>query len=425
MLSRVLAVLAVLLATFIYRSGNIAKHGIFTLPALPPSYYANGDVQTHCTLLQEPAHTINYCEDMTFWDHLDADGTVVARFIIAGCDPNRKAWNTVMGPLRNPEPKAYLWLVDTVDNSLQRIELAGYPEGHSFHSLGIEVTPSQDGASSILYVVNHAREETTIEHFIISPNTPTQALWQRTLSSPWFVSPNALAIINETSFYVSNDHLMTRRLPFPLAPALPLIESIAGLPLGWLAHVTVNPDGTITHELAALGVAFANGVAISPDGTTLALSSTSLGQVYFYDRDTTTNALKYREAVSLPFFTDNIMFDEEGALIVTGHPHFPSLTAVAANKTDARAPSWAVSLTPFSNNTHFAKSARAADRKYDLRAPLSASEAVPASEGWELETLFQSDGSVFGTSCTTLRDSRTGSIYMIGLYEKGLMVCRP
>ncbi|KAG1834344.1 hypothetical protein F4604DRAFT_1945023 [Suillus subluteus] len=206
---------------------------------------------------------------MTFWDHLDVDGTVAARFVIAGCDPNRKAWNTVMGPLRNPEPRAYLWLVETVDNSLQRIELDGYPEGHNFHPLGIEVTPSQDGAPSILYVVNHAREETTIEHFTISPDTPTQALWQRTISSPWFVSPNALAITNETSFYVSNDHLMTHRLPFPLAPTLPLIET-------------------------ALGVAFANGVAISPDGTTLALASTSIGQVYFYDRNTTTNALKYR-----------------------------------------------------------------------------------------------------------------------------------
>ncbi|KAG1851894.1 hypothetical protein F4604DRAFT_1933833 [Suillus subluteus] len=202
---------------------------------------------------------------MTFWDHLDVDGTVAARFVIAGCDPNRKAWNTVMGPLRNPEPRAYLWLVETVDNSLQRIELDGYPEGHNFHPLGIEVMPSQDGAPSILYVVNHAREETTIEHFTISPDTPTQALWQRTISSPWFVSPNALAITNETSFYVSNDHLMT-----------------------------LNPDGTITHKVAALGVAFANGVAISPDGTTLALASTSIGQVYFYDRNTTTNALKYR-----------------------------------------------------------------------------------------------------------------------------------
>ncbi|KAG1770998.1 hypothetical protein EDD22DRAFT_796276 [Suillus occidentalis] len=425
MLSQVFTVLAVLLATFIYRSGRIAKHGIFTLPALPPSYYVNGDVQTHCTLLQEPGHTLDYCEDMTFWDHLDADGTIAARFVIAGCDPNRKAWNTVMGPLRNPEPRAYLWLLDTVDNSLQRIKLDGYPEGHDFHPLGMEVTPSQDGAPSVLYVVNHAREKTTIEHFIISPDAPIQALWQRTLSSPWFVSPNALAITNETSFYVSNDHLMTRRLPSPLAPALPMIESIAGLPLGWLAHVTVNPDGTITHELAALGVAFANGVAISPDGATLALSSTSLGQVHFYDRNTATNALKYRETVSLPFFNDNIAFDEDGTLIVTGHPHFPSLIAVAANKTGARAPSWAVSLTPVSNDTHFAKSAHAADRKYDLRAPLSVSEVVPASEGWEVETLFQSDGSVFGTSCTTLRDSRTDSLYMVGLYEEGLMVCRP
>ncbi|OJA18601.1 hypothetical protein AZE42_06567 [Rhizopogon vesiculosus] len=421
MLSRVDSHL--LQATFIYQSGQLVKHGMLTLPALPQSYYVNGDVQTHCAVIQEPSHTLGSCEDAVFWDHLDADDNVAARFVIAGCDPNRKAWNTVMGPLRDPEPRGYLWLVDTLDNGLQRIELAGFPEGHDFHPLGMEVTPSRNGAPSIFYVVNHARGETTIEQFVISPDAPTKAHWQRTLSSRWFVSPNSLALTNETSFYVSNDHLMTRRLPFPLAPVLPMTESIAGLPLSWLAHVTVNPDGTITHKLAALGVPFANGVAISPDGTTLALSSTSLGQIYFYDRNTTTNELKYREAASVPFFTDNLMFDEDGALIATGHPHFPSLIAVAANKTDARAPSWSVSLTPLSKDTHFADNAQR--KLYDLRAPLSASTIVPASKGWELETLFQSDGSVFGTSTTALRDLRTGALYMVGLYEEGMMVCRP
>lgn len=413
----------ILQATFIYRSGRLAKHGILTLPALPPSYYVNGDVQTHCVVIQEPSHTLSACEDAVFWDHLDTDGGVAARFVIAGCDPNRKAWNTVMGPLSDPKPRGYLWLVDTFDNSLRRIELAGFPEGHDFHPLGMEVTPSQNGAPSILYTVNHARGETTIEQFVISPDAPTQAHWKRTLSSPWFVSPNALAITNETSFYVSNDHLMTRRLPFPLAPVLPMVESIAGLPLGWLAHVTVNPDGTITHKLAALGVPFANGVAISPDGATLALSSTSLGRIYLYDRNTTTNKLEYREAISVPFFTDNLLFDDYGALIVTGHPHFPSLVAVAANKTDARAPSWVISLTPLSKETHFTEDAHG--KLYDLRAPLSASKIVPASEGWELETQFQSDGSAFGTSSTALRDLRTGALYIVGLYEEGIMVCRP
>jgi hypothetical protein len=413
----------VLQATFVYRSGRLAKSGILTLPPLPSSYYVNGDVDTHCVVIKEPSHTLGACEDAVFWDHLQADGDVAARFLIVGCDPNRKAWNTVMGPLHDPEPKGYLWLVDTLDNGLQRIELAGFPEGHDFHPLGVEVTPSLNGATSVLYIVNHARGETTIEQFVISPDAPTQAHWQRTLSSPWFVSPNALAITNETSFYVSNDHLMTRRLPFPLAPILPMIESIAGLPLGWLAHVTVNPDGTVTHKLAALGVPFANGVAISPDGTTLALSSTSLGQIYFYDRNTTTNDLKYREAVSVPFFNDNLMFDDHGALIVAGHPHFPSLIAVAANKTDAQAPSWSVSLNPLSKDTHFAEDAHRT--LYDLRAPFSASKVVPASKGWELETLFQSDGSVFGTSSTSLRDLRTGALYMVGLYEEGMMVCRP
>ncbi|KAL4064533.1 hypothetical protein V8B97DRAFT_1870104 [Scleroderma yunnanense] len=427
MLSRIAAVLAVLLATYIYRSGHIVKHHIITLPDLPPAYFSGGNYTDHCTLITDPnpTDTISTCEDIAFWDHLDAEGTLARRLVLLGCDPNRKAWNTVMGPLRDPAPRAYFWLFDTDTQALQPVRLEGYPAQHDFHPLGLEAEPSRAGNPSALFIVNHAREQTTIEQLVLDPARPGIATYVRTLTSPAFVSPNAIALTSSTSFYVSNDHLMTRRLPSPLGKVLPVIESVGGLPLGWLAHVSVAPDGTFTHRVVARGIPFPNGVALSPGGNHVALASTTLGQVLFYDRDPATDDLTFSHGVRVPFLPDNLYYAEDGALVVTGHPHFPALVQVAANATGAFAPSWAVVLRPISDTMRVASEGDFAKRAYDLRAPLSASAIVPASLTHEVETLFQSDGSVFGSSSTTLVDSRTGIMYMSGLYERGMLVCRP
>lgn len=420
------ATLAVLLATLIYRTGRVLKHNVLNLPSFPEAYYVGGDYKEHCTIIKdESTNTINYCEDITFWDHLDEEDHLARRFVLLGCDPNRKAWNTVMGPLRDPEPFAHLWLYSTESGSLHPVTLDNYPKGHDFHPLGMEVYPSKAGAPSNLFIVNHARANTTIEQFVLDPTQPTTATHVRTLTSPYFVSPNSVALTSPTSFYVSNDHLMTRRLPSPFGKILPVIESLAALPLSWLAHVTISPDGTLQHKFVAFGVPFANGVAVSHDGSQVALSSTTLGEVYFYDRDPLTNDLKFSHSVPVPLLPDNIMYADDGALIVTGHPHFPSLAAIAANQTGAKAASWSVSLRPISNTIHTKSKRDFVQRAYDLRAPLSASAIAPATLTHEVETLFQSDGSVFGTSATGLVDTRTGILYMSGLYEEGMLICGP
>lgn len=407
---------------FVYRNGRIFRHHILTHPNLPAVYYAGGDYKDHCSIVKdEQSNTISSCEDMAFWDHLDAEDHLTRRFVLLGCDPNRKAWNTVMGPLRNPEPFANLWIYSTETTSLEPITIENYPMGHDFHPLGMEAYPSKAGATSNLFIVNHARANTTIEQFVLDPAQPTKATHVRTLTSSHFISPNSVALTSSTSFYVSNDHLMTCRLPSPFGKVLPLIESIGGLPLGWLAHVTLSPDGTtFEHKIVASGVPFANGVAVSPDGAQVALSATSMGQVYIYTRNPSTNDLVFSHSITVPFLPDNIIYEDSGTLIVTGHPHFPALTAVAANKTGAQAPSWAVSLRSIVSTTHVV-----GDRSYDLRAPLSASVIAPAAPAHDVETLFQSDGSVFGCSSTTLVDSRTRSLYMVGLYEEGMLICHP
>lgn len=423
------AVLTTLLAIYVYRSGRALLYHVFTAPALPKGYFAGGDYKDHCVVIKDEIdNQLNHCEHIVFWDHLDEEDNVIDRFIFLSCDPGRRAWNTVMGPMDNPDSLGHLWIYSTEARSLSPVTLANYPEGHDFHPLGMDVLPSKAGAPSTLFLVNHPRENSTVEQFVLDPAQPTVATYVRTLTSPYFVAPNSLALTSPTSFYLTNDHLMTRRLPGFFGSILPSVEAIGGLPLTWVAHVTVLPDGAIQHKVVAFGIAFANGVALSHDGLYLAVASSSLAKVYFYRRDPSTNDLTLDREVTVPFAPDNVMYDDEDVLIVAGHPHYPSFIAVVENKPGVKAPSWVVSIRPSvaTSGTGESEGHRNSYSKmtgYDFRAPLSASAIAPASLTDDVETIFQSDGSVYGTSTTGLVDSRTGTFYLTGLYEDGLLVC--
>lgn len=387
---------------------------------------------------------MKYCEDATFWEKVDGTGGVVDKVVLLSCDPSRKSWNTVMGPLHDPSARGALWLYDIGDAAARpvRVTLEGYPEEQDFHPLGLDIYPSQPNEPySNLFVVNHARDSSTIEQFALSWQRPDRAKWVRTLSGPDLVAPNALALTSPTSFYLTHDHRFTRRLPGVLGKTLPIAESVLALPLSWATHVTLpeteteaeapGPSSTTnininaTTVVVASHIPFSNGVAISPDGTHVAIASTTLCEILFYARDAATQALELRARVPTPFAPDNVMFDSRGALVVAGHPYFQALVAVAANRPDARAPSWVVSITPSAAEAGAEGEQQDNGGVWDAGVPVPASRKVPRVPGYELRTLYQSDGSEFSSSSTGLRDAKTGILYVTGLYEEGLMVCSP
>jgi hypothetical protein len=385
---------------------------------------------------------MNNCEDAAFWEKVDDSGAVIDKVMLLSCDPSRKSWNTVMGPLSDPSSRGALWFYNIGGDAIgapaqpRRITLEGYPEAHDFHPLGLDIYPSHPNQPySNLFVVNHARHNSTIEQFTLSWHEPDRAKWVRTISGPELVAPNALALTSPTSFYLTHDHRFTRRMPGILGKTLPITESILALPLAWATHVNVTdtptppaqPQSALTTtkthtEIVAPHIPFPNGVAISPDGTHVAIASTTFGEILFYARDIATQALSFRARVPTPFAPDNIMYDSRGSLIVAGHPYFQALVAVAANRTGARAPSWVLSITP---SPGAAGAIPEIELAWDVDAPVPASRKVPRVPGYDMRTLYQSDGSEFSSSSTGLRDSRTGVLYVVGLYQDGLMVCSP
>lgn len=367
---------------------------------------------------------MKFCEDATFWEFKDSTtNDVLQRNVLLSCDPGRQEWNTVMGPLLDPEPHGSLWLYNPASSAstAERITLEGYPAKHDFHPLGIEIYPSFNGNASNLFVVNHARARTTIEQFTLSPTSPLKASYVRTITSPYFISPNSIALTSPTSFYVTNDHLFTRRLPFPFAPVLPTAETMLGLPLSWVGHVSLDDaSGELEHTFSKLGVAFANGVSISPDGKVVAVAATGANAIGFYKQNEATKTLEHTHNVPVPFSPDNIAFTEDGDLVVAGHPHFLSLVKVAKKKSTTT-PSWVVSIS----RREIEAEAAPFTIKDDLKAPVPVSSKVSSVASHQVRTLFQSDGAGFGSSTSGLVDSLTGKLFVTGLYEKGLLVCNP
>ncbi|KAJ3925580.1 MAG: hypothetical protein NXY57DRAFT_948943 [Lentinula lateritia] len=415
-----LATLTPLLGLFIWRSRYTFFYNILTKMDLPDGYYYEGEVTSHCHPMNSaPNLSFKYCEDASFWDHYDADGKLEERRVVVSCDSGRREWNTVMGPLLDPVPRGSLWIYSPISGETAHLTLENFPAEHTFHPLGVEIYPSYSGNASYMYVVNHAAKKTVIEQFRVSPSSSV-AKHIRTLSHPFFVASNALALTSPTSFYVTKDHVFTKRLPY-VGAVLPMVETILGIPLSFAGHVIINPDETaeaavLSHNVVAPFVAFSNGLSISPSGLELAIASTSIGTVYFYSRNTSTNALTFSTSVQLPFPPDNVKYDHDGNLVVSGHPHFPTLLQLVAGKVDI-APSWVLSISRIEG---------AVTAEYDLNAPLSASTIVPSPANHTVQTLFQSNGKIFTSSTSGLIDTLSGNLYVTGLYaEDGAIICHP
>ncbi|KAL1682957.1 hypothetical protein EV122DRAFT_286862 [Schizophyllum commune] len=376
------AIAALLLSVLVWRGRRLLYNNILFTPPLPLAYYTYGNATLQCAspraddadlpfandAKSSPANEFKYCEDAVFWDiHPHARQPHSTRRAIISCDAGRKAWNTVMGPLLDPEPKGSLWVMDVAKGAAPvRLELAGFPPDHDFHPLGLDIYPSHDGEPSNLFVVNHARGRTCIEQFSVSPSGEAIATYVRTLDSPYFNSANSLALTSPTSFLVTNDHLFTRRLPFPLNHLLPITESILSLPLGWVAHVRLepgddrSPQAIATVDVVAPFIPFPNGVAVSPTRDTVAVASTTTAEVRLYHvagrsnhvsfiPDLTNYGLEPRDTVPLPFLPDNVHFADDGSLVVAGHPNFPKLAALARGGTDP-AGSWVVRIARKDSN---------------------------------------------------------------------------
>ncbi|KAF9641650.1 Glycoside hydrolase family 16 [Lasiodiplodia theobromae] len=402
---------------------------------------------------------------------------------ILSCDPQRDAWNTVMGTFIDPsQPGAiFQWFYSDPTAFPQPLALEGFGgrAGADFHPLGIEYHSD----SSTLYIVNHASSGPTIEVFDYVPwggFGRASAQHRATVAHPSAVwTPNSIHALNATSFLLTNDHGFRARERFILNK----LETYAALPLGNVVQITLpaelptaqeDEDGNriplalgpedVNIKTVASGIPFANGVALL-NSTTLAVASTNGHSLKLFDLSTNatedgTVSLTHKTDVPAPALLDNLSVDAQGRLLAGGHPRPGALTATVAFRASClqlRAKAQAIALAaeqaaeqevekklgddeqqkPLMDDIADATAKKtveivmAEEEKALLERCAVDYDKTPPS--WVGELVFDEQtgvpgwkevyvGTEFGASTTAARDTKEGVVLVVGLYEKGVLV---
>lgn len=458
---------AVAVAAYLYYRSHDIYFQIVS-PTLPPQWFAYGDAATSCRIidggggrsssgqaglaadhqavLSASNPDFRFCEDMVQWEVMDENGKPKkggVRHLIVGCDPGRMSWNTVMGPLSDPwVAQGTLWLYsyssETARGVPRKIEFKGFPKTSAYHPFGIDIVYDPKHKQYRLFSTNNDEKASYVEVFTLSPppaslnddNYVVEATYVKTLSHPGIVSPNSLTVVSPNSFYLTNDHTLTRRIPF-VGTLVHVFETFVKFPGGWVDLVEFDDEGDQVRVTRAINhkIPFANGIAMSPNGQTVAVASSTGNSVLFYRRNATTNHLTYDSQVEIPFHTDNLAYDlQDGVtLYASGTPFYPDLIKVAKGK-KVYSGSWVVAVTPRAPATkdknHQEGKVGSNGPFIDLDAPVPSHTRAALNPKWEVRSVWQSDGSKYSTSATGFVDREGGKAFVAGLYEpRGLLQC--
>ncbi|PGH00868.1 hypothetical protein GX51_05532 [Blastomyces parvus] len=357
------------------------------------------------------ADTIKYSEDIVI-DH--DHGIAIISF-----DPSRSGWNTVMGIFKNPDPRGSLYVYDyAATGNIKELEITGFPQNVDFHPLGINFFRSSPKAKTRLFVTNHQRTGSTVAVFDVDYEL-SQAKYVTTISDndQAILSPNSIAPVSYTQFYVTNDHRYIPRT----RPFLNKIETFLSMPWGWVTFVDFTSPEDVKCTVVAINIAFANGIEVTPTGKELLVASSGNDAIYVYQRDPQSNLLSSsRETIPLSFHPDNLNFDHsldisdptafdaEGRFLrgvtVGGHPSLFRLKRMIDNLGKVNdAPSWV------------------AEVRRGTGVDPAPCPAGPPHPEFYVRTLYQSNGEHFPVSTTGAMDSKRGHLLVASLYGNGIL----
>lgn len=175
------------------------------------------------------------------------------------------------------------------------------PNG-AFHPHGISLY-APGGEEKRLFVINHDDDEhTRVEIFAAAG--PRLAHLRTVSDDAHMPSPNDVLAVGPEQFYLSNDH------GFRVQP-LQLVEDLLHLHRGSVVYF----DGRAFTTFAS-GIAYANGLALSPHGKTLYVAAMDAQQIRAFPRDPQRPQapLAAARGIPLPGGPDNLEWDADGAL---------------------------------------------------------------------------------------------------------------
>ncbi|KAI0479824.1 hypothetical protein F4859DRAFT_477492 [Xylaria cf. heliscus] len=354
--------------------------------------------------------------EIRFEDQIrDCEDTVLVEsrgLALLACDTGRETWNPVMNFVVDDAERhhsAEFWAYNYADSSLsdsqslQRIKFVGLSS--ELRTIGFEIHEP----SSTLFVTNVGPQGPRVEQFHLDLDTLT-ATHKRTLIHPLIRSPNSIVALSDSDFLLTNQHHFTAR---EYGPLLWAFETYVAPPISSIVHVRILDDGTLDAAVVARQP-YSNGITLLNDGT-VAVAATNERLVYLYEMSPGKSQmrphprLEKKSSIWLPFLPDNLSVSKrDGALLIAGHPHLPSLNKFARSRHICHRPEV------------LAKGGKEAEKMCNTTTAASwASEWTPEGglkhiyAGWE-----------YPTSASAVRDKDKGVGIVSGLYGKGIFIWR-
>ena len=178
---------------------------------------------------------------------------------------------------------------------------ADFAEEFNPHGIGLWI--GKNGKS--LFVVNHRQDGHFVEIFDFKDN---RLIHRESIQGALMHSPNDVIPVGPRAFYVTNDHGNRSELGRVVEEYLQLARALV-----------LYYDGD-DFRIVAEGLAYSNGINLSPDGKTIYVAATVGQEICVYDRDKGTGDLKLRHTIDLRTGPDNIEVDESGNLWIGCHP---------------------------------------------------------------------------------------------------------
>ena len=201
-----------------------------------------------------------------------------------------------------------LYYLDLNNEDAQPISLT-QSFSKDFAPHGISLFPVD--SSYIVAAISHVEGKHFVEMFRLQGLNLSHI---RTIQDPMMISPNDLVLMDQNTFYITNDH------KYPTG-FMKVIEDYGGLAISNVLHY----DGAKFKEVAD-GISYSNGINYNPESNLLFVASSRGFKVKVFEVQPS-NDLTPIEDIYCGTGVDNIEFDEDMNLWIGAHPdliHFAS-----------------------------------------------------------------------------------------------------
>ncbi|CAK9782859.1 hypothetical protein CC85DRAFT_289359 [Cutaneotrichosporon oleaginosum] len=340
-----------------------------------------------------------YCEDVVVW------GEGEDRVAIFSCDPSRDVYNpfAAEGDPAKAQP-GRLVAYPLGDGRAEAYDIV-HDFASELHPLGVGVHRTQP----ILAVANLNTTRPSVEIFRLTAVAgKLRGQHLRTLAHPSLSTPNAVVPLSEDTVLVTNSF----RYSAQYSKILNTLETFLAVPGGMVLCLTATDSEDAKCEVLARGIALANGLALSDDGSVLAVAGCLTANIHIYNvypallpdaHDVSmAGRLSYRESIPAGFMVDNLRFvrtDTHHVFLACGHPSGLDFTKCA--------------------KSHGAQ----------LSGTRAAAVRVPkvGKKGWlnamftrvddRITPVFEDGGRILGSGATACSDG-SGGLIVTGLFDK-------